>query len=101
MSASLNRSTHVLCQRAAISNSLAADKLISKKLLRLYLEGYLAPTIATKTKHSSDAVERYIRDFESARLLAPKFDDVDTISRIIRLASRVVRQYVELIPSDD
>jgi len=71
------------------------------EIIALYLKGYLAPTIATKTKHSRDAVERYIRDFESVRLLAPKFDDVDTISRIIRLASRVVRQYLDLIPPDD
>ena len=72
-----------------------------QEIIALYLKGYLAPSIATKTKHSRDAVERYIRDFEAVRLLAPKFDDVDTISRIIRLASRVVRQYLDLIPPDD
>lgn len=72
-----------------------------QEIITLYLKGYLAPTIATKTNHSLDAVERYIRDFESVRLLAPKFDDVETISRIIRLASRVVRQYLDLIPPDD
>jgi hypothetical protein len=72
-----------------------------QEIIALYLKGYLAPTIATKTKHSLEAVERYIRDFEAVRLLAPKFDDVDTISRIIRLASRVVRQYLDLIPPDN
>lgn len=72
-----------------------------QEIIALYLKGYLAPTIATKTNHSLEAVERYIRDFEAVRLLAPKFDDVDTISRIIRLASRVVRQYLDLIPPDD
>ncbi len=72
-----------------------------QEIIALYLKGYLAPTIATKTKHSLDAVERYIRDFEAVRLLAPKFDDVDTISRIIRLASRVVRQYLDLIPLNE
>jgi len=72
-----------------------------QEIIALYLKGYLAPTIATKTNHSRDAVERYIRDFESVRMLAPKFDDLDTISRIIRLASRVVRQYLDLIPPDD
>jgi len=72
-----------------------------QEIITLYLKGYLAPTIATKTNHSLDAVERYIRDFESVRILAPKFDDVDTISRIIRLASRVVKQYLDLIPPDD
>lgn len=72
-----------------------------QEIIALYLKGYLAPTIATKTNHSLDAVERYIRDFEAVRLLAPKFDDLETISRIIRLASRVVRQYLDLIPPDD
>jgi hypothetical protein len=72
-----------------------------QEIIAFYLKGYLAPTIAAKTHHSLDAVERYIRDFEAVRLLAPKFDDVDTISRIIRLASRVVRQYLDLIPPDD
>ena len=69
-------------------------------IIGLYLKGYLAPTIATKTHHSRDAVERYIRDFEAVQLLAPKFDDPNTISRIIRLAPRVVKQYLDLIPPD-
>lgn len=71
-----------------------------QQIITLYLKGFLAPTIATKTNHSRDAVERYIRDFEAVRLLAPKFDDADIISRIIRLSPSVVRQYLDLIPPD-
>jgi len=71
-----------------------------QEIIALYLKGFLAPTIATKTNHSLDAVERYIRDFEAVRLLAPKFDDVETIARIIRLVPRVVRQYLDLLPPD-
>ncbi len=69
-------------------------------IIGFYLKGYLVPTICQKTRHSKEAVERYIRDFEAVRLLATKFDDVDLIARIIRLASSVVRQYLALIPLD-
>jgi hypothetical protein len=71
-----------------------------QEIIALYLKGYLAPSIATKTNHSLDAVEQYIRDFEAVRLLAPNFDDVDTISCIIRLTPRVVRQYLDPLPPD-
>ena len=71
-----------------------------QEIISLYLKGYLVPTICQRTNHSRDAVERYIRDFESVKLLSTKFDDVDTISRIIRLAPSVVKQYLDLIPLD-
>ena len=71
-----------------------------KQIIALYLKGYLTPTICQKTNHSKQAVERYIRDFESVRLLSTKFDDPDLISRIIRLSTSVVKQYLDLLPLD-
>jgi hypothetical protein len=71
-----------------------------KEIITLYLKGYLVPTICQKTNHSKDAVERYIRDFEAVKLLTTKFDDVDVISRLVRLSPRVVKQYLDLIPLD-
>lgn len=71
-----------------------------KEIIALHLKGYLVPTICQKTNHSREAVERYIRDFESVKLLSTKFDDVDVISRIIRLTSSVVKQYLDLLPLD-
>lgn len=71
-----------------------------KQIIALHLKGYLVPTICQKTNHSKEAVERYIRDFESVKLLSTKFDDVDVISRIIRLTSSVVKQYLDLLPLD-
>jgi len=71
-----------------------------REIVALHLKGYLTPTISQKTNHSRDAVERYIRDFESVKLLATKFDDPDVIARIIRLAPRVVKQYLDLLPLD-
>lgn len=71
-----------------------------KEIIALHLTGYLVPIICKKTNHSREAVERYIRDFESVRLLSTKFDEVDVISRIIRLTPSVVKQYLDLIPLD-
>ncbi len=69
-------------------------------IIALHLKGYLVPTICHKTNHSKEAVERYIRDFESVKLLSTKFEDVDVISRIIRLSPSVVEQYLDLLPLD-
>jgi hypothetical protein len=71
-----------------------------QEIIALHLRGYLVPTICQKTNHSKEAVERYIRDFESIRLLSTKFDDPDVISRIVRLTTPVVKQYLDLIPLD-
>ena len=71
-----------------------------RAIIALHLKGYLVPTICQKTNHSKEAVERYIRDFESVRLLSTKFDDAEVISRIIRLTPSVVKQYLDLVPLD-
>jgi len=70
------------------------------EIISLYLQGYLTPTIAVKTNHSKEAVERYIRDYEVVKLLADKFDDPEKISLICRLSKKVVSQYLDLIPND-
>ncbi len=70
------------------------------EIISLYLQGYLTPTIAVKTNHSKEAVERYIRDYEVTKLLADKFDDPEKISLISRLSKKVVSQYLDLIPND-
>lgn len=70
------------------------------EIISLHLQGYLTPTIAVKTNHSKEAVERYIRDYEVVKLLADKFDDPEKISLISRLSQKVVSQYLDLIPND-
>ena len=70
------------------------------EIISLYLQGYLTPTIAAKTNHSKEAVERYIRDYEVTKLLADKFEDPEKISLISRLSKKVVSQYLDLIPND-
>ena len=71
-----------------------------KEIITLYLQGYLTPTIAAKTKHSKEAVDRYIRDYESVKVVRAATADIDQISQITRLSKRVISQYLDLIPED-
>ena len=72
-----------------------------REIIALYLQGFLTPTIARKTRHSKEAVDRYIRDYENVKLVRTATDDVDNISQITHLSKRVVRQYLDLIPEDE
>ena len=69
-----------------------------KEMVTLYLQGYLTPSIAAKTKHSKEAVDRYIRDYERVKVVRAATADIDTISQILRLSKRVITQYLDLIP---
>ncbi|MCY3549171.1 MAG: DUF1670 domain-containing protein [Candidatus Poribacteria bacterium] len=69
-----------------------------KEIITLYLQGHLTPTIAAKTKHSKEAVDRYIRDHESVKVVRTATADIDKISQITRLSKRVISQYLDLIP---
>ncbi len=69
-----------------------------KEIITLYLQGYLTPTIAAKMKHSKEAVDRYIRDYESVKVVRAATADIDQISQITRLSKRVITQYLDLIP---
>lgn len=69
-----------------------------KEIITLYLQGYLTPTIAAKTKHSKEAVDRYIRDYESVKVVRTAIADIDNISQITKLSKRVITQYLDLIP---
>lgn len=69
-----------------------------KEIITLYLQGHLTPTIAAKTKHSKEAVDRYIRDYESVKVVRTATADIDNISQITRLSKRIISQYLDLIP---
>jgi hypothetical protein len=71
-----------------------------REIIALYLQGFLTPTIARKTRHSKEAVDRYIRDYENVKLVRAATNDPDKISQITHLSKRVVRQYLDLIPED-
>ena len=70
-----------------------------KEIVTLYLQGYLTPSIAAKTKHSKEAVDRYIRDYEKVKVVRSATADIDNISQITRLSKRVISQYLDLIPA--
>ena len=70
------------------------------EIITYYLKAYLVPSICQRTNHSKESVERYIRDFEAVKLLASKFDDLNTISLVTRLSKSVVSQYIDLLPAD-
>ena len=72
-----------------------------REIITLYLQGCLTPTIARKTRHSKDAVDRYIRDYEAVKLVRTATADIDKISQITHLSKRVISQYLDLIPADE
>jgi hypothetical protein len=63
-----------------------------REIITLYLQGCLTPTIARKTRHSKDAVDRYIKDYESVKLVRTATADIDNISQITHLSKRVTCQ---------
>ncbi len=70
-----------------------------REIIALYLQGFLTPEIAVKTKHSKEAVDRYIRDYHRVEILWNHgVTDIHKISQLIRLSKRVVQQYVDLLP---
>lgn len=70
-----------------------------REIITLYLEGYLTPEIALKTKHSKEAVDRYIHDYHRVETLwKHDITDLDQISQLTRLSKRVLQQYVDLLP---
>ncbi len=70
-----------------------------REIITLYLDGYFTPEIAMKTKHSNEAVDRYIRDYQRVEILwLHGVTNLDQISQLVRLSRRVVQQYVDLLP---
>jgi hypothetical protein len=71
-----------------------------REIIALYLQGQDTPRIARKTNHSKEAVDRYIRDFETVRVLTKVSTDPVRIGQLARLSPRVVQQYLDLLPND-
>ena len=72
-----------------------------REIITLYLEGYLTPEIAVKTKHSKEAVDRYIADYHRVEILWKHgITTLEQISRLSRLSKRVAVQYVDLLPEN-
>jgi len=70
-----------------------------REIITLYLEGYLTPEIAMKTKHSKEAVDRYIADYHRVETLwRHGISDLDEIGQLTRLSKKVAQQYIDLLP---
>lgn len=70
-----------------------------REIITLYLEGCLTPDIALKTKHSKEAVDRYIKDYHRVLILwRHQITNIDNISQLTRLSKSVVQQYIDLLP---
>jgi len=68
-----------------------------KKILELYLKGYEYTEIERKTRHSGEAIMRYVKDFARVLLLTEDgFEDKD-LRIITGLSEKTIQEYKELI----
>ena len=94
----IQKEGHLLPTRGNI-HDLSGAITHKREIITLYLEGYLTPEIALKTKHSHESVDRYIKDYHRVEMLWQYgITDLDQISQLARLAKRVVQQYIDLLP---
>jgi len=71
-----------------------------REIITLYLEGFLTPKIASKTNHSKEAVDRYIRDYHKVETLWNHgITTIEEISHLSHLSKRVAQQYIDLLPA--
>ena len=66
------------------------------EVVRRWLRNESPAQIARALRHSQDAVDRYIADFQRVRLLAQKFSPTD-LPPLARLSASVVKQYIDLL----
>ena len=89
---------HLLPTRGNI-HDLSGAITHKREIITRYLEGYLTPDIAVKTNHSKEAVDRYINDYHKVETLwRHGITELQEISRLSHLSSRVAQQYIDLLP---
>lgn len=72
-----------------------------KVIVRLHLRGYQQPEIKLRTKHSGEAIDRYIKDFNKVRLLNRKRMVEGEISMTLGMSRSLVHEYLEIIKDDE
>jgi hypothetical protein len=65
-------------------------------IIRLYLQGLTSPDIAARTRHTKQAVDRYIQGFERLRLLAAKFAP-EELPLLTGMSQPLIDQYLALL----
>jgi hypothetical protein len=68
-----------------------------KKILELYLKGYEYTDIERKTKHSGEAIMRYVKDFARILVLTEEGFKDEELRIITGLSEKTIREYKELI----
>lgn len=68
-----------------------------KRIVELYVKGDEYTDIGRKTKHSSEAIMRYIKDFARVLVLHESGYSRDEIRVVSGLSEKVLREYLELI----
>jgi len=65
-------------------------------IIRLYRKGYHVPEIARRTKHSEQAVNRYIKAFNRVKMLDGKLD-LNGIARTLEMSNYLVKEYLNIL----
>jgi hypothetical protein len=65
-------------------------------VIRLYLQGLTSPDIAARTRHTKQAVDRYLEGFERLRLLAAKFAP-EELPLLTGMSQSLIDQYLALL----
>jgi len=68
-----------------------------KIIVRLYQQGYQRPEIERMTKHTGQAIDRYIKDFKRVSLLHRKKMKIHEISLSLGMSKGLIQEYVEII----
>ena len=68
-----------------------------KKILELYLKGYEYTEIERKTRHSGEAIMRYVKDFARILLLTEEGFEDNELRLITGLSEKTIQEYKELI----
>ena len=68
-----------------------------KKIVELYLQGYEYTEIERKTRHSGEAIMRYVKDFARLLILIEEGYSDHELRIITGLSDKTIREYRELI----
>jgi hypothetical protein len=68
-----------------------------KKILELYLKGYEYTEIERKTRHSGEAIMRYVKDFARILVLSEEGYRDEELRIITGLSEKTIREYKQLI----
>jgi hypothetical protein len=90
------RETGVVVPTRGTVHDIGPSMTHKAEVVRRWLRGESPLQIAKTLKHSQEAVDRYIADFQKVRLLVQKFPVVD-VPALAGLSASVVQQYVALL----